>query len=80
MAFVIIYQHPSDVSRVGVIVTRKCGNVVVRNLLRRRTHAICRELVGTGQMTGDTIVRFRCEGRQPSFADLKSDILGALGS
>lgn len=80
MAFVIIYQHPSDVSRVGVIVTRKCGNAVVRNLLRRRTHAICRELVGTGQMTGDTIVRFRCEGRQPSFADLKSDILGALGS
>lgn len=80
MVFIIVYQRPSDVSRVGVIVTSKCGNAVVRNLLRRRTHAICRELVDTGQMSGDTIVRFRCEGRQPSFADLKNDILGALAS
>jgi len=80
MAFVIVYRHPSDVSRVGVIVTSKCGNAVVRNLLRRRTHAICRELVDAGQVTGDLIVRFRCEGRQPSFADLRSDILGALAA
>jgi ribonuclease P protein component len=80
MQFVIIYRRPSDLSRVGVIVTAKCGNAVVRNLLRRRTLAICRDLVKSGQLTGDLIVRFRCEGQQPSFADLKNDIEGALAA
>ncbi len=80
MSFVIIYRRPSDLSRVGVIVTTKCGNAVVRNLLRRRTHAICRELVDSGLMTGDVIVRFRCEGPQPTYADLKTDILTALAA
>ena len=80
MDFVILYQRPSDYSRVGVIVTTKCGNAVTRNLLRRRTHAICRELVESGRLTGDVVVRFRCEGQQPSFADLKNDIMGALAT
>ena len=80
MEFIILYQRPSDPCRVGVIVTTKCGNAVTRNLLRRRTHAICRELVGSGRLTGDVVVRFRCEGKQPSFSDLKKDILDALGS
>ena len=80
MQFVIIYRRPSDLSRVGVVVTTKCGNAVVRNLLRRRTLSICRELVKSGQLTGDTVVRFRCEGHQPSFADLKADIEGALSA
>jgi len=80
MTFVIVYRRPSDSCRVGVIVTTKCGNAVQRNLLRRRTRAICRELVDAGRMTGDTIVRFRCEGQQPSFDDLKTDIIGALAA
>ena len=80
MAFVIVYRRPSVLSRVGVIVTTKCGNAVIRNLLRRRTHAICRELMDAGRMTGDTIVRFRCDGPHPSFEDLKTDILGALAA
>ena len=80
MTFVIVYQRPSDSCRVGVIVTTKCGNAVQRNLLRRRTRAICRELVDAGHMTGDIIVRFRCEGQQPSFDELKADILGALAA
>jgi ribonuclease P protein component len=80
MSFVIVYRRPSDLSRVGVIVTSKCGNAVIRNLLRRRTHAICRELVKAGNLTGDTIVRFRCEGQHPSYAELKTDILAALAA
>lgn len=80
MTFVIVYRRPSDLCRVGVIVTTKCGNAVVRNLLRRRTHAICRNLVDAGNLTGDTIVRFRCEGQQPSFAELERDILEALAT
>lgn len=78
MDAVIVYRHPSDTCRVGVVVTTKCGNAVTRNLLRRRTHAICRELVDSGQITGDVIVRFRCEGQQPSFAELKTQITTAL--
>jgi len=78
MTFVIVYRRPSDSCRVGVIVTTKCGNAVQRNLLRRRTYAICRELIDAGLMNGDTIVRFRCQGLQPSFDEVKTDLLGAL--
>lgn len=62
----------------GVVVTTKCGNAVVRNQLRRRTRAICRELIQTGNLTGDVVIRFRCEGNTPSFDELKRELTEAI--
>ena len=73
-AHLIVYRRPSELNRVGVIVTAKCGNAVVRNTLRRRTRAIARKLIDRGLLTGDVIVRFRSEGPVPSFDELKSEI------
>ncbi len=73
-AHLIVYRRPSELNRVGVIVTAKCGNAVVRNTLRRRTRAITRKLIDRGLLTGDVIVRFRSDGSVPSFIELKSEI------
>lgn len=80
MTFVVVYRRPSELCRVGVIITTRCGGAVVRNLLRRRTHALCRDLVETGHLTGDTIIRFRCEGVQPTYAELKKDLVDSLAT
>lgn len=70
----IAYRIGDDSARVGIIATNKCGNAIVRNTLRRRTRAICRELVDSGSLTGDVIIRFRCEGNTPDYQTLKSEI------
>ncbi|MSX39489.1 MAG: ribonuclease P protein component [Actinobacteria bacterium] len=77
-AHLIVYRRPSERVRVGVIVTAKCGNAVVRNTLRRRTRAITRALIDEGRLAGDVIIRFRCEGSVPSFMELKSEIHDAM--
>lgn len=73
-AHLIVYRRPSELARVGVIVTAKCGNAVLRNTLRRRTRAIARKLIDEGILTGDVIIRFRCEGSVPNFIELQSEV------
>ena len=76
----ILYRRPSEFNRVGVIVTKKIGNAVVRNTLRRRTRAIARALIDQGLLTGDVIVRFRPSDSVPHFAELQSEISDGTGS
>jgi ribonuclease P protein component len=63
---------------VGVIVTRKTGNAVLRNTLRRRVRAICRSLLDAGTLSGDLVIRFRDETPSPSFAELDREIRSAV--
>jgi ribonuclease P protein component len=72
--YLIGYRIGAGEPRVGIIVTSQCGNAVVRNTLRRRTRAIARELIDTGRLEGDIVFRFRCEGLEPSFDDLRADL------
>jgi RNase P protein component len=51
---------------------------VLRNRLRRRTRAIARVLIDTSQLTGDVVVRFRCDGDTPTFAELNYQIRSAV--
>ena len=74
----IVYRRPSEFARVGVVITTKCGNAVVRNTLRRRTRAITRELIRDHSLSGDVVIRFRCEGRTPTFTELSDEIRGAV--
>ncbi|MFM6968441.1 MAG: ribonuclease P protein component [Microbacteriaceae bacterium] len=68
------YRIVAGEPRVGIIVSAKCGNAVVRNSLRRRTRAIARELIDSGRLAGDIVFRFRCEGSTPSFHELAKEI------
>ncbi len=58
----------------GIIVTSKCGNAVVRNTIRRRTRAIAKSLIESGRLGGDIVFRFRCEGSVPDFESLERDL------
>ena len=77
---VIVYRLPSDHDRVGVVVTTKSGNAVVRNRLRRQVRAIARDLIETRQLKGDVVVRFRSDGVTPSFAELAAELRAAAQS
>ena len=68
------YRIGAGEPRVGIIITSKCGNAVVRNSLRRRTRAIARELIDNGKLGGDVVIRFRCEGQTPSFEQLRGEL------
>ncbi len=61
--------------KVGVIVTRKVGNAVTRNLLRRRIHAICAKHLPTisGKKYLVTVLRWRAP--EATFAELETDWL-----
>lgn len=68
------YRIVAAEPRVGIIVTSKCGNAVVRNSVRRRTRAIASSLIKEGRLAGDIVFRFRCEGAPPGFAELEREI------
>ena len=72
------YRSAADSIRVGIIVTSKCGNAVVRNTLRRRTRAISRLLIDEGVLTGDVVFRFKCDGSVPDFTALESELRQCL--
>lgn len=61
-------------ARVGIIVTSRFGNAVVRNTARRRVRAIAAELIREGKLTGDVIFRFRPEGGAANFQQISDDI------
>lgn len=68
------YRIAAPTTRVGIIVTSKCGNAVTRNTIRRRTRAIASTLISDGSLHGDIVFRFRCEGAVPDFATLQTEI------
>ena len=73
-ASVIGYRVISDTPRVGIIVTAKSGNAVVRNSLRRRARAVARTLINAGNLSGDVVFRFRSEADVPNFSAIDDDI------
>lgn len=75
-----MYRHGASLARVGIVISKKCGGAVVRNTLRRQTRAITRRLIDEGRLVGDVVIRFRCEGHTPSFAELDAEIDTALGA
>lgn len=68
------YRIVAPTNRVGIIVSAKCGNAVTRNTLRRRTRALARQLISDGELHGDIVFRFRCEGAIPDFTTLEREI------
>ena len=68
------YRIDADVCRVGIVITAKVGNAVVRNSLRRKTRAISRSMIAAGSLTGDIVFRFRDAGTVPTFSTIENDI------
>ncbi len=65
-------------ARFGFIVTKKVGNAVIRNTVRRRMRAVARELVDGGLDGVDVVVRAAPESADAAWRELRTDLRAGL--
>ena len=80
--FVLQVRDRSDQDpalRMGFTVTRKIGNAVVRNRMKRRFRSLARELLPTLGIAGsDHVLIGRAGGVERDFATLRDELRAAL--
>lgn len=80
--FVLLVHDRRDedpAKRLGITITKKVGNAVVRNRMRRRFRALAAELLGeNGKAGADHILIGRDGGIERDFALLREDMVKAL--
>ena len=80
--FVLLVRPRDDgdpAMRIGFTVTRKIGNAVVRNRMKRRFRALARNLLSANGLAGaDHVVIGRAEGIERPFAKLEDEFARAL--
>ncbi len=80
--FVLLVRNRDDgdpQKRVGFTVTKKIGNAVVRNRMKRRFRELARDvIVQSGNAGCDHILIGRAGGVERDFATLRSDLAKAV--
>ncbi|MDQ3482145.1 MAG: ribonuclease P protein component [Pseudomonadota bacterium] len=80
--FVLLVRNREDgdlLRRVGFTVTRKVGNAVIRNRMKRRFRALAREvIIERGFAGSDHVIIGRSGGIERDFDVLRQDLAGAL--
>ena len=80
--FVLLVRDRQDgdqSKRVGFTVTKKIGNAVVRNRMKRRFRELARELIpASGHAGSDHVMIGRTTGIERDFSDLRADLSKAL--
>jgi ribonuclease P protein component len=80
--FVLLMRRRDDGSpamRVGFTVTKKVGNSVIRNRLKRRLRALARELLPQAGVPGaDHVLIGRSGGIERDYAAMRSELTKAL--
>jgi ribonuclease P protein component len=77
----LVFDRPSDdpAIRLGITITKKVGNAVIRNRMRRRFRELARELLPSlGKAGADHILIGRDGGIERDFAQLREDMTKAL--
>jgi ribonuclease P protein component len=81
--FVLLVRDRQDESsdiRLGITITKKVGNSVVRNRMRRRFRALAQELLADrGKPGADHVLIGRDNGIERDFDALRTDLVKALG-
>jgi ribonuclease P protein component len=80
--FVLLVRNRDDgdeAMRLGITVTKKIGNAVVRNRMKRRFRALARAILPEAGMKGaDHIMIGRAGGVERPFEQLSADLSKAL--
>ena len=75
----LVNPNPHDIVRFGITVTKKIGNAVVRNRMKRRFRALLRELLPEqGLPAHDHVLIGRDGGVERDFAKLREELTAAL--
>ena len=81
--FVLLVRERGDddpAMRLGITVTKKIGNAVVRNRMKRRFRALAREILAEQGIAGaDHVLIGRQSGIERDFGLLRSELVKALG-
>ena len=73
-------QDDSPAIRLGITITKKVGNAVIRNRMRRRFRALAQEMLAAkGKAGADHILIGRDSGIERDFDALRADMVKALG-
>ena len=80
--FVLLIRDRADgnpAKRVGYTVTKKIGNAVVRNRMKRRFRELTRDVIASqGAMCSDHVLIGRNGGIDRDFATLRADLVKAV--
>lgn len=80
--FVLLVNERSDgdaTIRLGITVTKKIGNAVVRNRMKRRFRSLARDILPTLGIAGaDHVLIGRAGGVERDFGKLRDELLKAL--
>jgi ribonuclease P protein component len=80
--FVLLVKDRNDndpAVRLGITITKKVGNAVVRNRMRRRFRELAREMLAAkGKVGADHILIGRDGGIERDFGELRADLAKAL--
>lgn len=80
--FVLLVRPRGDddpVIRLGITVTKKIGNAVIRNRMKRRFRALAREVLPIAGIPGaDHVLIGRSAGIERDFGGLRADFVKAL--
>ena len=75
----LVNPNPHEQLRFGITVTKKIGNAVVRNRMKRRFRALLRELLAEqGLPAHDHVLIGREGGVERDFAQLRVELVAAL--
>jgi len=78
--FVLLVRDGDPVPRLGITVTKKIGNAVVRNRMKRRLRALAREVLDERAVAGaDHILIGRNGGIDRDYALLGTELAKAIG-
>jgi ribonuclease P protein component len=78
----VLLAHPNDGrgKRLGITVTKRIGNAVVRNRMKRRFRALARDLLPEhGLADTDHVLIGREGGVERDFGKLREELVAALG-